>query len=48
MVNGKQLTVMWHVNDLKISHKDPKVNDEFIAWLEKKYGDPKIGQVKAV
>ena len=27
---------------------DPKVNDKFIAWVEKKYGDPKIRKVKAI
>ena len=25
MANGKQLTVMWHMDDLKISHVDGKV-----------------------
>ena len=30
MVNSSQHTITWHVNDLKSSHKDPKVNDEFI------------------
>jgi hypothetical protein len=30
------------------SHKYPKLNDEFHQWLEKKYGDTNIGQVKAV
>ncbi len=29
-VNGNQLTVSWHVDDLKISHKDSKVVDEFL------------------
>ena len=48
IVNGKQHTIAWHVDDIKSSHVDPKVNDEFIAWVEKKYGDPKIGKVKAV
>ena len=28
-VNGKQLTVMWHVDDVKSSHVDSKVNDIF-------------------
>ena len=23
MVNGKQMTVCWHVDDLKVSHVDP-------------------------
>ena len=48
VVNNKQHTVTWHVDDLKSSHIDPKVNDEFHKWLEAKYGDPKIGKVKAV
>ena len=48
IVNGKQHTVTWHVDDLKSSHVDPKVNDEFHEWLEKKYGDPKLAKVKAV
>ena len=48
MVNNHQHTVTWHVDDLKSSHIDPKVNDDFHKWLEKTYGDPNIGQVKAV
>ncbi|KAI2506113.1 Reverse transcriptase (RNA-dependent DNA polymerase) [Fragilaria crotonensis] len=47
-VNGKQHTVTWHVDDLKSSHVDPKVNDEFLEWLKKKYASDKIGEVKAV
>ena len=44
MINGKQHTVSWHVDDLKFSHKSPKVNDEFVKWIRKKYGT--IGKVK--
>jgi hypothetical protein len=47
-VKGKQHTVTWHVDDLKSSHVDPKVNDEFLEWLKKKYASDKIGEVKAV
>ncbi|KAI2512474.1 Reverse transcriptase (RNA-dependent DNA polymerase) [Fragilaria crotonensis] len=47
-VNGKQHTVTWHVDDLKSSHVDPKVNDEFLNWLKKKYASDEIGEVKAV
>lgn len=47
MVNGHQHTVTWHVDDLKSSHKDPKVNDDFLKWLNDMYGDPKIAPVKA-
>ncbi|KAL7575021.1 hypothetical protein ACA910_010834 [Epithemia clementina (nom. ined.)] len=42
MINGKQHTVTLHVDDLKSSHVDPKVNNEFANWLETKYGDPKV------
>ena len=39
---------MWHVDDLKISHVDKKVNDRFIEWVDELYGDDEIGRVKAV
>ena len=35
---GSQHTVLFHVDDLKSSHIDPTVNDEFDAWLQKNYG----------
>ena len=38
MVNGKQLTVAWHVDDLKVSHKEGSTLDEFIAMMEKEFG----------
>ena len=38
---------MWHVDDLKVSHANPKVVDSFIEWIERKHGDPKLGKVKA-
>jgi Reverse transcriptase (RNA-dependent DNA polymerase) len=47
IINGKQHTVTWHVDDLKSSHVDPKVNDEFLLWLNKTYGDKEIAPVKA-
>lgn len=34
---GGQLTVMWHVDDLKVSHKDPKCVTETIEWLSSLY-----------
>ena len=34
MVNGDQLTIFWHVDDLKSSHIDPKVNDNFLQWIK--------------
>ena len=44
IVNGKQQTICFHVDDLKSSHVDPKVNDEFYAWCAHMYG--RYGEVK--
>ena len=38
IVNGNQLTVVWHVDDLKISHVDEAVVDNEVKWLESIYG----------
>ena len=38
MVNGKQQTIKFHVDDLLSSHQQGKVNDEFLKWLNEKYG----------
>jgi hypothetical protein len=37
MVNRKQCTVLWHVDDLKMSHIDPKVIDELIVDIDRDY-----------
>ncbi len=37
-VDGKQMTVCWHVDDLKVSHCDPAQVTIFREWLSKKYG----------
>jgi hypothetical protein len=39
MVDGHQMTVVWHVDDLKVSHKSEAVVDGLIAYLKGKYGD---------
>ena len=46
MVNGKQITVMWHVDDLKVSHVEDEVLDGFIEWAKNKYEDPGITKLK--
>ena len=38
IVKGKQLTIAWHVDDLKISHEDKQVVVDVITDLDKKYG----------
>jgi hypothetical protein len=48
VVNGKQQTLTWHVDDLKSSHVDPKVNDEFAVWAQSTYGSEDLGNVKVV
>ena len=45
MVNGKKHTMRFHVDDLMSSHMEAKVNDQFLVWLNKKYGG--YGAVKA-
>jgi hypothetical protein len=37
-VNGKQMTVSWHMDDLKVSHIDPNEITKFGDWLSKTYG----------
>ena len=32
------MTIRFHVDDLMSSHKDPSVNDDFLKFLNKKYG----------
>ena len=39
MVNGSQMTVTWHVDDLKISHKDEEELTKFILKLNGIYGN---------
>jgi hypothetical protein len=38
MVNGKQSTVLWHVDDLKISHVEGSANESVLDGLNKCYG----------
>ena len=37
-VNGSQCTILWHVDDLKISHKDPRVVEDIVDKLNERYG----------
>jgi len=38
IINGKQCTIIWHVDDLKISHVDCNVVEEIISKLNEKFG----------
>jgi len=37
IINGKQCTIIWHVDDLKISHKDKAVVDDILKKLNDKF-----------
>ena len=37
IVNGKQQTILFHVDDCKLSHVDASANDQLIEWLRKNY-----------
>jgi hypothetical protein len=38
VVDGKQCTIVWHIDDDKMSHADPKVNTEVIVRIEERFG----------
>ena len=42
---GSQHTIRFHVDDMASSHRNKKVNDKFLKWLNNKYGS--IKKVKA-
>jgi len=37
-INGKQCTIAWHVDDLKISHVYPEVVENIVRLLNEQYG----------
>jgi hypothetical protein len=47
IIDGKQCTIVWHVDDLKISHLDPKVNTTILNLLDAKYGQEIVGGKRA-
>ncbi|CAJ1948707.1 unnamed protein product [Cylindrotheca closterium] len=38
MVNGKQLTIRFHVDDVLASHMEQQVLEDFFTWVNEKYG----------
>ena len=38
MVNGEQITVQFHVDDLKVSHKEQSVLEDFLKDLRDAFG----------
>jgi hypothetical protein len=46
IVQGNQFTVLWHVDDLKMSHMDYDEVTSMINWLEGIYRDMKVSRGK--
>ena len=46
IINSKQMTMVWHVDDAKISHVNGQEIDIFINYLKQIYEDPEIGMMK--
>ena len=38
MINGQQMTVVWHVDDLKVSHVDAAEVEKFVRQMETTFG----------
>ena len=38
IINGTQCTILWHVDDLKISHVSQDVLEDIVRELNKRYG----------
>ena len=38
IIHGQQCTILWHVDDIKISHAEEQVVSEVLAELEIEYG----------
>jgi hypothetical protein len=38
IINGKQCTILWHVDDLKLSHVEQDVLEDIAAKIDNKYG----------
>ena len=46
MINGKQMTITWHVDDLKISHVDAREVTKIMEWFKLIYGNVCVSRGK--
>ena len=42
MIGGKKMMVFWYVDDMKVSHVDPKEVYKFMEWIKDIYGELRI------
>ena len=47
MINGKQMTTLFHVDDMKVSHMDFQEITIFLNWLRTKYEIDGLIKIKA-
>ena len=46
MINGKQCTIVWYVDDVKVSHVDETVVSDIITFMQKEFGNLTITRGK--
>ena len=46
VVKEKQLTVTWHVDDLRISHMQDEAVEGFIGWLKERFAKVTVSRGK--
>ena len=46
MIRGKQCTIVWYVDDVKVSHCEEEVVDEIVKEIEKHFGPMKVNKNK--
>ena len=46
ITEGEPLTLVFHVDDIKASHKDKNVLENFKQWIDRIYIYPNIGKIK--
>ena len=46
IVGGKKMKIFWHVDDLNVSHVDPKEVTKFMEWIEGIYSELSITRGK--
>ena len=45
-INGKQCTIVWYVDENKVSHVDPEVVSKVINLMKKYFGDLLVARGK--
>ena len=46
IINDKQFTLVWHFDDLKLSHEDGREVSKMITWFKSVFEEKEIGKIK--